>query len=100
MAWTKPRIGKAKTGGPFFGLELQKYLISRSQTESDLVRGMTKQGNGVSRQFISMVVRNQRAASPVMIEKFGDALQLSLAERAVLHKAAALDAGYRVGPLR
>lgn len=103
MAWTKqgkPRIGKGKTAGPFFGLELQKYLISRSRTEGDLMRSMERQGNGVTRQFINLLVHNKRAASPPMIEKIGDALGLAVEERQVLHKAAAIDAGYRIGSLR
>jgi len=83
-----------------FGLELQKFLNSRDMMEMDLVRAMTANGNGVTRQYVNMILRNIRTPFPDMIEKIGDAIKLIRDERTILHRAAALDNGYRIGSLR
>jgi hypothetical protein len=83
-----------------FGLELQKQLNSRSFMEADLVRAMTAIGNGISRQYVNMIMHNTRTPPPELIERFGDALKLSRDDRTILHRAAALDVGYRIGAVR
>jgi hypothetical protein len=96
----RPRLGGPKKTGPFFGLELQKFLVAASHTESDLVRMLERMGRKVSKQYVNMVVRNQRSCSPEMIEDIGMALNLSIDQRVFLHRAAALDAGYKIGGMR
>ncbi len=83
-----------------FGLELSKCLVNRSMMEMDLVRAMTAQGNGVSRQYINMIVHNERTPPPELVEKMGDAMRMPRDERTILHRAAALDNGYKIGVLR
>jgi hypothetical protein len=83
-----------------FGLELAKALRARSMMEADLVRAMIKTGNGISRQYVNMMIHNERTPPPDMIEKLCDALALARDERTYMHRAAALDSGYRIGVLR
>jgi transcriptional regulator with XRE-family HTH domain len=83
-----------------FGLELQRCLNSRHMMEMDLARNMKAMGNGVSRQYINMIVHNERTPPPETIEKLADGLKLSRDERTILHRAAAIDSGYRIGILR
>lgn len=83
-----------------FGLELAKFLNSRAMLEMDLVRAMSKNGISISRQYINMIVHNTRTPPPDLIERFGDALKLAREERTILHRAAALDSGFKIGTLR
>ena len=83
-----------------FGLELSKFLNSRTMMEGDLVRAMNAIGNGISRQYVNMIVHNTRTPPPDMIERLADALKLTRDDRTILHRAAALDSGYRIGTLR
>lgn len=83
-----------------FGLELQKFLNGKAMMEADLVRSMVAIGNGISRQYVNMMLHNQRTPPPDMIERLADALKLPRDDRTILHRAAALDSGYRIGTLR
>ena len=68
--------------------------------EADLVRSMAKLGNCISRQYVNMIVHNERTPPPEMVEKLADAIGLARDERTILHRASALDNGYRIGVLR
>lgn len=83
-----------------FGLELAKLLNARAMLEMDLVRAMKANGNGISRSYVSMIVHNERTPPPDTIELLCDALKVPRDERVVLHRAAAIDNGYRIGALR
>jgi plasmid maintenance system antidote protein VapI len=93
----RPAVGDASKK---FGLEISKALRSRHMMEADLVRSMARVGNAISRQYVNMIVHNERTPPPDMVEKLADAIGLAHAERMVLHRAAALDSGYRIGMLR
>ena len=83
-----------------FGLELTRALTARAMTERDLMRAMVANGNGVSRQYINMLVHNHRTPPPDLVDKIADAVRMQREERTILHRAAALDSGYRIGILR
>ncbi len=83
-----------------FGLELAKLLNARSMLESDLVRAMRACGTSISRSYINMMTHNERTPPPETIELLSDALKLSRDERTVLHRASAIDNGYRIGAVR
>lgn len=100
MPKAKPREDDRNYKGHFFGLELNKFLVSRNYIEMDLVRAMNRLGYPVSRQMISLLVRNERGATPEMCDKLAQGLKLDRTERERLHRAAAIDAGYQIGGTR
>ena len=83
-----------------FGIELQKALNAKSWMERDLVHAMVAMGNGITRSYVSMMICDTRTPPPETIEKICDALRLPRDERVYMHRAAALDSGYRIGILR
>jgi hypothetical protein len=83
-----------------FGYELVKALHARSMMERDLVDNMRRMGNGVTRQYVNLIVHSKRTPPPELIEKICDAMKVARDDRQVFHRAAALDSGYRIGAIR
>ena len=94
-----PRVHlyKSKKNGPMFGLELAKCLTARSITRADLSRILIRRATPLSKSYVGMLVNNKRPATPDNLERICAALQLSEFEQLRLHRAAALDAGFKIG---
>jgi hypothetical protein len=74
-------------------------MRGNNMMEMDLVRKMIAIGNSISRQYVNMMTHNERTPPPEMVEKLADAIGLTRDERTRLHRAAAIDSGYRIGAL-
>lgn len=73
------------------GAVIRRELASRAMRQFELAREM-----GVQESYLSAVVAGGRRPSPDWVERVADALRCSDAARGRLHRAAALDRGYRV----
>lgn len=85
--------------GPTFGLELAKCLTARSLTRADLSRMLTRRRTPLSKSYVGMLVNNRRPATPSNLEAICGALQVTEVEMIRLHRAAAIDAGFKIGGL-
>lgn len=93
--------GKYLNGKPghTFGLELAKCLTARGLTRADLSRMLIRRHTPLSKSYIGMLVANKRPATPSNLIAICAALTLSEFEATRLHRAAALDAGFKIGGL-
>jgi len=82
-----------------FPLEFQKALVARQMDYARTARAMNKRGYPVSKQYIGMLGGGQRNAPPEQVRRICEVLGLADDERKQLHKAAAIDVGYELGPL-
>ena len=82
-----------------FPLELQKLLVSRELDQKRLTLNMHRRGYRISKQFISLIMCGGRPCPPGQVQRISETLQCDDQERLKLHKAAAIDYGYEVGPL-
>lgn len=75
------------------GSAMSVSLASNSMTATSLAAGM-----GISRSYVSQVMTGSKHASPHWIDLVVRTLNLSEEDRIKLHRAAALDAGYKIEP--
>lgn len=96
-----PRVSAYRNSrpGPTFGLELSKCLTARTITAADLARVMARRKTPLSKQYIGFLVHNKRQVAPVTLDAIARALALTEPEEMRLHRAAAIDAGFKIGGL-
>ena len=82
-----------------FPIEFQKALISRETDATNLARDMTKRGYRISKQFLCFMAAGDRRVPSEQLRRICEVLQLDEAERMKLHKAAAIDYGFELGPV-
>lgn len=83
--------------GPSFGLEFSKCMVARSLSASDLERMLSRARRPLTKQFLGMLMHNKRNATPDTLDSISRALVLSEADEQRLHRAAAIDAGFKIG---
>lgn len=74
-----------------FALAFEEALRRHGLKQSDAVRALD-----VSKAYVSAVTNGRKAVSPRKIDEMSDALGFSDRESRQLHRAAALDAGFRL----
>jgi hypothetical protein len=76
--------------------ELSQLMIAKATSPARLARrGRLKN----SEDYLYKILRGERIPPPTTIETIADYLQLPAERRRRLHRAAALDKGYRIGRL-
>ena len=81
------------------GLELAKCLTARSIRAADLARMMARRKTPITAQYIGLLLHGKRSVTPVTLINISAAMQLTEGEAQVLHRAAAIEAGFRIGGL-
>ena len=76
-----------------FAEALKEQLAAKELRQSDLAR-LTD----VSRSFISHTIAGRKSISPQWADVIANAIDASEEERRRLHRAAALDAGFKIEP--
>ena len=82
-----------------FPVEFQKALIAKETDQASLVRAMERKGHRITKQFLNDLARGQKRVPGFQLQKICETLQLDEFERRRLHWAAALDAGFQLGPI-
>lgn len=74
-----------------FGIALDEAMSKRGIRQTKVAEAL-----GVSRAYVSNTMTGRYGVSGEQVDRFADALQAELDERAKLHRAAALDAGFKI----
>ena len=82
-----------------FPVEFQKALINKETDQAGLVRSMERKGHRITKQFLNDLARGHKRVPGFQLQKICETLQLDEFERRRLHWAAALDAGFNLGPI-
>ena len=88
---------KRRRGGKMFGLEFSKAMNRRHLSQAELARRLNVGGVVLSKQFIGYLVHSRRLASLDTVDALVSCMQCLEDEAVRMHRAAALDAGYRIG---
>ena len=96
MAKSSMQAGSVELDRPRFPALFQRILVAKETTQSNIVRAIAHKGYRLSRQFMSLIANGQRSVPPLQLQRICEALELDSAERADLHRAAALDHGYEI----
>lgn len=91
----RQRGNRGKPKGEF-AREITKVLIAKDVNNSVLWAHLVQGGHAVGKAFIDMVVVGTRHPPVDLIDPICAALQLTDERRAELHRAAAIDKGYRI----
>ena len=83
-----------------FARELTKVLIAKDVNNSYLWACLVQNGQVVGKAFIDMMVVGSRHPPVDLIDPICSVMGLSDERRAELHRAAAIDRGYRIGDVR
>ena len=76
---------------------MTRVLVARDLNNGDLRRRLELDGYRVSQQYVQFLVDGQRRPSLEMLDRIGRLLDLTDEWIVLLHRAAALDHGYRIG---
>ena len=82
-----------------FPIEFQKALIGKECDQAMLIRAMIRRGNRITKQFLSKIGSGGCRVPAFQLRKICETLELDETGRRRLHHAAALDAGFDLGPL-
>jgi transcriptional regulator with XRE-family HTH domain len=74
-----------------FGASARRYLAEAQATQTALATAV-----GVSASYANQLLTGAKRPSPQWIDLMADAMQMNQAQRRELHRAAALDAGYKL----
>ena len=74
----------------------QRLLVAKETTQANIVRSIAHQGYRISRQFMSLIAKGERSVPPLQLARICEALKLEPNEQAELHRAAAIDHGYKL----
>ncbi|MFX4299938.1 helix-turn-helix domain-containing protein [Pseudosulfitobacter pseudonitzschiae] len=85
------RSGKETESRTAFGCKLSEYIDRYATSRSDLASRM-----GTSRAYVSGLTTGTKHASARTAEDIAETLGVSPAEKIELHRAAALDAGFKL----
>ncbi len=93
----RPNAWKGRPQQSMLGLELAKCLTARSIRAADLARMMARRKTPITAQYIGYLLHGKRQVTPITLNNISAAMQLSEPEAQVLHRAAAIEAGFRIG---
>lgn len=85
--------------GFLFGLEFAKCLSARSLTPADLARMLARRRTPLSKSYLGYLLHNKRQVTPSTLDNIVATLAVGEDEAVRLHRAAALDAGFKIGGL-
>lgn len=73
------------------GATLSRYLIERGITQS-----VAASSSGTSKPYLNQIITGHRKAAPEWLDLIADTLKLSRLDREKLHRAGALDHGFKL----
>ena len=82
-----------------FPIEFQKALIGKECDQAMLIRAMIRRGNRITKQFLNKIALGGCRVPAFQLRKICETLELDEVGRRRLHWAAALDAGFDLGPI-
>ncbi len=89
--------GRLPMGMRQFPLTLNRFLMREKKNMNFLLEAV-KSKNGRATSYVHFLMTGEFIPSPLYTDRIADALKLNGDDRIALHRAAALDHGFKIGP--